>query len=89
MLIGPKMKEKPNFLFLIYYNFFSISNLNLKFSVGLCFAIDKSYAKKLGKCIHETPIYANFSYKSAPKTVGRIDPSRFERVKHGHRQSKN
>ena len=26
-------------------------------------------------------MYANFSYKSAPKPVGRIDGSRFERVK--------
>ena len=28
----------------------------------------------------ESPICANFSYKCAPKPMGRIDPSRFEGV---------
>ena len=51
--------------------------------MGLCIAIEKPYAKNEKKSIHETPIYAKFSYKSAPKSVGRIDASRFERVKDG------
>ena len=49
--------------------------------MALCSAIEKSYAKKkIRKYIYEFPIYANFSYKIALKPVGRMDPSRFEKV---------
>ena len=36
--------------------------------------------KKRRKFIHEIPIHANFYYICAPKPVGRIEPSRLERV---------
>ena len=77
----PKMK-KSIFLFFFYYNSYFYSNFKLKFCVGLRNAIEKSYAKKRRKSISENSIYANISYKSIPKPVGRIEPYRFERVKH-------
>ena len=72
----PKMKKIYFSIFLL--QFFFNSNFNLKFCVGL---FNKSYTQKVKKSVYGIPIYANFSYKSAPKPVGRIDLSRFERVK--------
>ena len=62
-----KMK-KIYFSISIYYNLSSNSNFNLKFCVVLSNAIEKSHAKN--------------EKNYAPKPVGRIDPSRLERVKH-------
>ena len=40
----------------------------------------KSLVQKMRNSINESPVYASFSYISASKPVGRIDPSRFETV---------
>ena len=74
------INEKIYFYFFIYYKFFFYLSLNLKYCVGLYIAIEKSYAKKWRKSFHKILMYANFSYKTAPKPVGRMDPSSFERV---------
>ena len=75
-------KMKKMFFSIIYLlYFFSKSNFNSKFCVELDNAIEKLYAKKWRKTIDDILIYAKFSYKSAPKPVGRIDPRMFERVK--------
>ena len=47
--------------------------------MGYGIAIEK-HVKKIRNSIHEIPIYASFSYKSASKPGGRIGPTRFERV---------
>ena len=48
----------------------------------VCIVIEKSSAKKKKKNpFYENLIYANFSYKSAMKPVGRKDPIKFEGVK--------
>ena len=39
-----------------------------------------SHMQSLRKSIYEIPVYVNFSYRSAPKLVGRIDRGSFERV---------
>ena len=82
--IMQKMKKIFLFYFFLYCISSSISNFTLKFFVVLCNNVEKSHAKKKKKIIHEIPIYANFSYVCAPKHVGRIDPSRFERVIGSH-----
>ena len=47
-----------------------------------CNNVEKPHAKNEAKSIYEIQTYANVSYICAPRPVGRIDHSRFERVKH-------
>ena len=80
LILMPKIK-KNNFSHFIYYYFSFNSNFTLNFCELLCNAIEKVSCKKCRKSIHEIQIYANFSYMCARKPMGRIDPSRLERLK--------
>ena len=77
-----KNLRKSVFQYFSYYNFSSISNFILKF-LRFFAMLMRSFVrkKKRRNYIQEILIYANFSYICAPKPVGCIDPSRFERVK--------
>ena len=62
-------------------NFFQTDIMKIRirswnFLLGFAMLLRTRMQKKLRKSILEIPIYANFSFKSAPKLVGRIDPSR-------------
>ena len=75
----PKIKKIYFYIF-ISYNF--SSNSNFPWNLVWCFEmLLKSLMRKWKKSTMEILIYANFSYKYTPKPVGRIDPSRLERVK--------
>ena len=81
--VNLKFQNEENlfFIFLLIIMFLLVRILTWTFCVVLCNAIEKSYAKNLKKSIHEIPSFANFFYICAPKPLGRLDPSRFERVK--------
>ena len=74
-------QNKENTFFTFYFIFFFL-NLTLTWNFVRHFAILlRSLMQKMKKkTIHEIFSYANFSYKCAPKHMGRIDPIRFERV---------
>ena len=76
-----KLRKRFFSIFFKYFNFSSNSNITLKFYVVHCNNFEKSHEKDIKKSIHEIQTYANFSYICALKPVGRIDPSRFKRVK--------
>ena len=73
-----KMRKNIFHFHLLY--FFSNSNFTLPFCVVLSKAIENSHAKKARETSNRIPICTNFSYKSAPKPVRFLDPSRLESV---------